>query len=116
MRFLRFAMRRSSYRYFYDRTIHFVLPPNYFPPYFIELANRVLVIRTAMKLRAEELENVIFTGVRCTISFPVSSGVRDAIRKIPGKGERCFLLQNLQMSLGITWPPILSWEKDVRGV
>jgi len=43
-----------------------------------------------MKPRAEESKHVLFTGVCCTVSFPVSSCVREAIRKFPGKGESFF--------------------------
>jgi hypothetical protein len=43
-----------------------------------------------MKLRADESKNVLFTGDRYTDISPVSSCVTDAIRKIPGKGERFF--------------------------
>ena len=50
----------------------------------------VMVISKAMKLRAEESKNVLFTAFLCTVSFPVSFCVRYAIRKIPGKGERLF--------------------------
>jgi len=105
-----------SLQEFYDRTVQFFAVAN-FPLYFIEHANQVRVISRAMKLRAEESKNVLFTGFRCTFSFPISSRVRDAIRKIPGKGVRFFfLLQNFQTSLVITCPPILSWEKGVRVV
>lgn len=113
-----FFLIAIHYRHFYDRTIHFfIAATNYSPLHFIEHANHVRLISRAMKPGDEESKHVLLTGVCRTVSFPVSFCVRDAIRKFPGKGERIFfLLPNLQRSLGLTWPPILSWEKGVRGV
>jgi len=96
--------------------IFFIAVTNYSPLHVIEHANQVRVISRAMKPGDEESKHVLFTGVCCTASFPVSSCVRDAIRKFPGKGERFFLLQKLQRSLGLTWSPVLSWEKGFWGV
>jgi hypothetical protein len=102
MRFLRFAMLSSSSLSFitgiFMIVLYFFSVKNYFPLYFIAHANQFRVISRAMKLRADESKNVLSTGDRRTVSFPVRSCERDAIRKIPGKGERFFLLQNLQKS------------------
>jgi len=66
----------------------FIAATNYSPVHFIEHANQFRVINRAMKPGDEESKHVLFTGVCCTVSFPLSSCVRDAIRNFPGKGER----------------------------